>query len=510
MRADFHKMQAGFAKIEFWGFTTVYVFILFFFTTDALDGGSAIESAPYRPEFEKVNVPFSYYRHYFIPQFIHHIILFLAFLVLNFIIAPKLVKKEALIKNIILLVLVFLVCGVAFGIINSYLKAYLYSANPDSDAVMQAIFMDGFEYALILFTVFVFYSVIKYSGLYLLTKIDAIHNRFPYITREAIICTIIWIITQFLLFIGNADWEATVSWLVLIPYAIFFYSYAFHKTIPAVLNKKRPLLSYLLRSALIIAALFTPVALLLLVTIGEHDALDVSAFNTLFQLFVTVPLTWLLYKRQQRGNEEVTVLKKELKQSTANIDFLRSQINPHFLFNALNTLYGTAIQENAERTSEGVQKLGDMMRFMLLENMQEKISLSREIDYLNNYISLQRLRTDSTPLIQIQTDIHSRETMLHIAPMLLIPFVENAFKHGISFREPSQIKVTLDVKDNTLYFDVYNSKHIRNGTDPEKDKNGIGLENVRQRLKLLYPNRHELVIRDTTKEFFVHLTIKLA
>jgi LytS/YehU family sensor histidine kinase len=93
--------------------------------------------------------------------------------------------------------------------------------------------------------------------------------------------------------------------------------------------------------------------------------------------------------------------------------------------------------------------------------------------------------------------------------MLLIPFVENAFKHGISLRESSHINVTLELKERTLYFDVYNSKHQRTENDPEQDKSGIGLNNVRQRLQLLYPARHELVIRETAKDFFVHLTIQL-
>lgn len=511
MILDFLKKQASnFTKIEFWGFTTLYAFILFFFITDALNSESALKSATYLPEFEKAHVPFYYYKHYFVPQFINNISLFLAFLLLNFIIIPKLIKRESLLKNILFLVLVFVLSAVIFGITNTYLKGYMYTPGADRNEVDRKLVLDGFDQSISLFAVLLFYSVIKYSGLYLLSKIDAIHRRFPYITREAIICIIIWMVTQLLLFIGGAEWQVTLSWLVLIPYAIAFYSFAFHKIIPASLTKKRPLFSYLMRAALTIGALFFPLLLVLLLTAGEDPAFNISGFNTLFQLFVTVPLTWLLYKRQQRGNEEVAFLKKELKQSTANIDFLRSQINPHFLFNALNTLYGTAIQENAERTSEGIQKLGDMMRFMLQENMQEKISLSREIDYLTNYIELQRLRTDSNPIVQIQTDIHSNGAMHQIAPMLLIPFVENAFKHGISFREPSHIKVTLDVKDNTLFFDVFNSKHVRNGHDPEKDKSGIGLENVRQRLKLSYPNKHELQIRDTTKEFFVHLTIRLA
>ncbi|HEY0059521.1 MAG TPA: histidine kinase, partial [Flavisolibacter sp.] len=189
---------------------------------------------------------------------------------------------------------------------------------------------------------------------------------------------------------------------------------------------------------------------------------------------------------------------------------LRSQINPHFLFNALNTIYGTAIQEGAERTSEGVQKLGDMMRFMLQENMQDKISLSRDIEYLNNYISLQKLRTDPNPIIRIEADIEAPVRPVEIAPMLLIPFVENAFKHGISFREASFIRVSLQTRNNVLEFDVNNSKHVRAANDPEKDKSGIGLTNVKQRLQLLYPGKHELVIRENAREFFVHLTIRLS
>ncbi len=93
--------------------------------------------------------------------------------------------------------------------------------------------------------------------------------------------------------------------------------------------------------------------------------------------------------------------------------------------------------------------------------------------------------------------------------MLLIPFVENAFKHGISLQHPSYIKVTLQTKDKTLYFDVHNSIHIKPDNDPEKFKSGIGLQNVKQRLALLYPNNHELIIRESAKEFFIHLTMQL-
>jgi LytS/YehU family sensor histidine kinase len=246
-----------------------------------------------------------------------------------------------------------------------------------------------------------------------------------------------------------------------------------------------------------------------LITRNEDVASALSGFNMAFQCLVTVPVSWIVFKRMIKGNEEIYALKKQLGQTHANFDFLRSQINPHFLFNALNTIYGTAIQEKAERTSESVEKLGDMMRFMLQENMQDKIALSREIDYLNNFISLQKLRTDPNPIINIEATIEQPVQTAYIAPMLLIPFVENAFKHGISFREPSHIRVSLELRDRTLYFDVYNSRHLRPENDPEKDRSGIGLNNVKQRLQLLYPKKHELIIRENAKDFFVHLTIQL-
>jgi LytS/YehU family sensor histidine kinase len=246
-----------------------------------------------------------------------------------------------------------------------------------------------------------------------------------------------------------------------------------------------------------------------LITTNEEGATAISFFNAAFHLFVTALTCWILFKRQMKGKQEIYVLKKELGQSNASFDFLRSQINPHFLFNALNTIYGTAIQEGAERTSEGIEKLGDMMRFMLQENLQEKISLTREIEYLNNYIALQKLRTDPNPIVKIEAQIEQHVGTAQISPMLLIPFVENAFKHGISFREPSHIKINFETKDKTLYFDVYNSKHVKQENDPEKDKSGIGLNNVKQRLELLYPGKHELIIRETGKEFFVHLTLQL-
>ncbi len=226
------------------------------------------------------------------------------------------------------------------------------------------------------------------------------------------------------------------------------------------------------------------------------------------QLLVTTPVSWLIYRQWKDKILQVRGLQTALGQSEADLQFLRSQINPHFLFNVLNTLYGTALQEEAARTAGGIQRLGDMMRFMLHENHLHSIPMSKEIEYLKNYIVLQQLRTESSESIAIETTIDEAFPEFMIAPMLLIPFVENGFKHGISLREPSWIKLRLNVEGNRVLFELRNSIHASKGADPEKERSGIGLKNVLKRLSLLYPNRHEFYMHQDEREFFVQLSIQ--
>ena len=329
--------------------------------------------------------------------------------------------------------------------------------------------------------------------------------------RNVTIAFAVWVVTMLLLVLGEAERDILSVWGMMGPFGIIFYWYSFHFLMPKSLGGRSPFANYLGKGMIFLVLTSLPIILLVKIFTGRAEIGFAVAFgNALLTLFFTLPLSWFLFKRYLKNNEEFYILQRQLGQSHASIDFLRSQINPHFLFNALNTIYGTAIEEKAERTSEGVLKLGDMMRFMLHENMQERISLSRELDYLENYISLQKLRTDINPNSKIETHIEQPVTNVVISPMLLIPFVENAFKHGISFRELSQIKVSLELKEKVLYFDVFNTKHPKPENDPEENKSGIGLMNVKQRLKLQYPNKHELVIRETAKDFFVHLTLQLS
>ncbi len=237
------------------------------------------------------------------------------------------------------------------------------------------------------------------------------------------------------------------------------------------------------------------------VNLGFHAEWIFQVFGIL--IFISIIIAFL---RKVIFKEKIE-LKTQIVSKSAELLNLRSQINPHFLFNALNTLYSVSLKENAEKTSDGIQKLGDMMRFMLNENHQDRIPLSKEIEYLHNYIDIQRMRIDENHNIEIKVNIQNSEREIFISPMLLNPFVENAFKHGISFRNPSWIYITLTHDAQKLYFKVHNSLHPKQENSPEQANNGIGLENVKKRLELIYPNRHTLDIQVSDNDYFVSLII---
>ncbi len=509
---DFFEKSDHFNRVEFWAACTLFVFFLFFFITESQDSLSR-QGLPNKLIFERAGIPFDYYDNYFVPSLMRYVFLFGAFGLLNFTVVPQLLRKESPVRNGILVVMLFVAGGLVLGATDTYLKAYLFNDYATAQETYDHIFGRSFLYALWLLLLLGLYSLIKYAGVYLLSRAGAIQARYRFVTTGGLVAGVVWVIGLFLFGLGSifGDWdELLAAWAVVGPLGIALYWFSLHVLIPRVYAKKRAVLRYLGSTLLVLAVTFLPISLILVrITGDEDDGFALGMFNAVCQLLITAPLSWVLFKRRLRGNEEVYALQTQLGQSTANLDFLRSQINPHFLFNALNTIYGTAMQENAERTRDGIEKLADMMRFMLQENTQEKIPLAREVEYLNNYISFQKLRTDPNPTVRIQAEIAEPSVPVRIAPMLLIPFVENAFKHGISLREPSHISISLEMKENTLYFDVHNSRHAKQGSDPERDKSGIGLHNVRQRLQQLYPARHELVIRETAKEFFVHLTLRL-
>lgn len=216
----------------------------------------------------------------------------------------------------------------------------------------------------------------------------------------------------------------------------------------------------------------------------------------------------IAYLRQANTTEKIG-LQTEVTSKSAELDSLRAQINPHFLFNALNSLYATALKENSDKTADGIQRLGDMMRFLLEENNRDRIPLAKEVEHLENYISIQRLRIDESQGVDVKVNMRTPEGDIFVAPMLLVPLVENAFKHGVSLQHSSWIYITLSATSTHLFFRVHNSLHMRPTLEAETARPGVGLDNVRKRLGLLYPDRHELAIQQSEHDYFVSLSLVL-
>jgi len=190
------------------------------------------------------------------------------------------------------------------------------------------------------------------------------------------------------------------------------------------------------------------------------------------------------------------------------LNFLRSQVNPHFLFNTLNNLYGMALTQNVPIIAEKIKKLSGIMRYMLYESNTDKVLLENEIDYIKDFIDIQKLRFSDDDPIDITLNVKGEIGNRKIPPMLLIPFIENAFKHGVDIKKQSFIKVEIELQKATLILNVINSNHKRNQMN-RNDENGIGLENVKMRLNLLFPDAHKLSIKDENENFKVHLKFPL-
>ncbi len=237
-------------------------------------------------------------------------------------------------------------------------------------------------------------------------------------------------------------------------------------------------------------------------------------FVSLFSFFdlvligtTTVAITSLLYFTISWFNAEQE--RKEIaiqlqQKSDAELKLLKSQLNPHFLFNALNSIYALVLRKS-DVAADALVQLSDIIRYMVYETGSGTISLRREIEILQNYIELQKMRLNADVEVSYRQlgDVGEKQ----IAPMLLFPFVENAFKHGSKgMIKDSFVRINVDVEDESVTLGVYNSK----GAAPSvNDKNGgVGLANVKQLLERIYPDSYKLTIEDAESTFHVNLTIK--
>ena len=196
------------------------------------------------------------------------------------------------------------------------------------------------------------------------------------------------------------------------------------------------------------------------------------------------------------------------QKSQAELAALKAQINPHFLFNVLNNLYGTAIVEESPKTSEGILQLSSIMRHVVEGTKNEKIELEKEVRFLNDYIDLSKIRIPNRPNIRIETKIDYDEIPTMIAPLLVIPYLENAFKYGISMNEECFIEMSYIVKNQQLEFVCRNS--IIKTNDKLEVGTGTGLENTQKRLDLYYHSGYQLNTSSVDGVFTVKLSVNLS
>jgi two-component system LytT family sensor kinase len=232
----------------------------------------------------------------------------------------------------------------------------------------------------------------------------------------------------------------------------------------------------------------------MLYMIALKDALSSGIVILLLSGFIKLAHSLFISEKQKKLLEN--------ERLNAELNFLKLQINPHFLFNTLNSIYSQA-HFRSEQTEHSILKFSRIMRYVLYDSAAEKISLSQDLEYISNYIDLQQLRLSKN--ITIQYQVTGQVAGLSIAPLLLITFIENAFKHGISYTAPSEIKIAIAVTGRELSLTVGNAiTQLNRGST-----GGVGLINARRRLDVLYPNRHLLDVVENNHLYIVNLKIEL-
>jgi two-component system, LytTR family, sensor kinase len=286
----------------------------------------------------------------------------------------------------------------------------------------------------------------------------------------------------------------------------FFYFNAII-LIPRILYKKR----YTLYPVSVVASFTVYVALMWMlwknfskphIDFSFEDHLFVSTFIFLFILACSIAYKTI----SDKFVSDRLAKEKETEHLKTELSLLRSQASPHFMFNVLNNMVSLA-RKQSDQLEPSLIKFSSLMRYMLYETDEEKVSLESEEEYLQSYIDLQQQRLSKKVIVNVS--MCKTDKMYEIDPMLLIPFVENAFKHGTGFIENPQIDIELKAENNILYFSVSN-KYDPSSRQIKDKASGIGLVNVRRRLDLLHPGKYELDIKEDDNRFNIYLKINLA
>ncbi len=325
-----------------------------------------------------------------------------------------------------------------------------------------------------------------------------------------------WVVFFFFLIIMDSSDTALGAKMVFKALRITFYILIVYTNInyffPKYLKTNKLLLYVIL--LILLVALLSPIEVALhyllfrskevtfdhIFTLQENARYFLGGFFIAFSSSIYKIISdWMEHQRERQELQRQN-LRSELK-------FLKTQINPHFFFNTLNSLYALTLKKD-DRAPEIVLKLSEMMRYMLYESNERTIDLSQEISYIQNYLELEKLRHGDN--FRIELNIEGTPEGHEIAPLLFIPFLENSFKHGIDVELKSGfVCIDLKIHESGIHLKVRNSKPTLIKEMPkEKKVGGIGLTNVRRRLNILYSNRYDLKINETQNEFHVNMSLR--
>lgn len=333
-----------------------------------------------------------------------------------------------------------------------------------------------------------------------------IHFFFRYRLQHILFWTLYVVFQTFIYERYDGTEKALLNALIVNAFHATAVYFNFYFLIPRLLYLKRYLLYFIMLFCTLFLSAYGLLQLILWMEPDTENIMLETFSGLLVGISFTVTGTMVVKIMIYWFRQQQLTVQAEKQQVETELKYLKSQIQPHFLFNVLNNIYSLAIQKS-EQTPDVVLRLSEFLRHILYESGDKKILLSKEVEYLNNYIELQRIRFGNRASISFETSISS--TDLYIEPMLLITFLENSFKHGVGTQlEQVWVTIRMVVKGNELTFDVRNSKPSEEKKD-KKEPGGIGLENVYRRLELLYPEKHQLTVNELAHEYHVNLNIRL-
>ena len=304
---------------------------------------------------------------------------------------------------------------------------------------------------------------------------------------------------------------------ITLPLLLVFYMNTFGIT-PILLSGKKPVTSLIVLLTLVLGYfLFQAILLTIfgfpkfnqetghLFTQGDLPGIIFSTPHIII-LIIALFLSFIYGFVRFKIKTKEKIFNIKLGKKESELKLLKSQVNPHFLFNTLNTLYATALDENAEKTGASIAKLASLLRYMQKDINNDFIPLENEIKYLQDYIAIQKLRCAVEP--QVETQFINIENQL-ISPGLFIPFVENAFKYGIDPSKPSKLVVSVICNNTNIKFTCVNTYDDEFKTFHKEQGFGIGINNAKQRLELVYPKKHTFEITKKDNIFSVKITISV-